>query len=238
MADIDWLGDGAAVATMATGLSVLTATAVWCRKQFAELSLPPVEPQPVFFCEPDEAAALYAAAGDLDERWRTLVELGMQAGLRFEELAGPHGHRVDWLRGRLEVVDVMTRRGLRQWPKSRNSHRTVPVPAAVLEGMSLLMRNRDRTGLVFTAPDGGPVHYANFRNRVWYPAITAAGIRRFPPRVMRHTTASWLVQDGVPLYDVQAVLGRHDEGSDRPLAGADDGCSGGSRRRQRPGADD
>ena len=27
---------------------------------------------------------------------------------------------------------------------------------------------------------------------------------------MRHTAASWLVQDGVPLYDVQALLGHED----------------------------
>jgi integrase len=47
----------------------------------------------------------------------------------------------------------------------------------------------------------------NFRNRVWYPAIEAAGIRPFAPRIMRHTAASWLVMDGVPLYDVQALLG-------------------------------
>jgi integrase len=51
---------------------------------------------------------------------------------------------------------------------------------------------------------------AHFRNRVWCPAIKAAGIRRFPPRIMRHTAASWLVQDGVPLYDVQALLGHED----------------------------
>ena len=37
--------------------------------------------------------------------------------------------------------------------------------------------------------------------------MAAAGIRRFPPRIMRHTAASWLVMDGVPLYDVQALLG-------------------------------
>ena len=39
------------------------------------------------------------------------------------------------------------------------------------------------------------------------PAVEAAGVRRFPPRIMRHTAASWLAQDGVPLYDIQALLG-------------------------------
>jgi site-specific recombinase XerD len=42
--------------------------------------------------------------------------------------------------------------------------------------------------------------------RVWYPAVGAAGIRRFALWIMRHTAASWLVMDGVPLHDVQALL--------------------------------
>jgi len=74
----------------------------------------------------------------------------------------------------------------------------------------MLMTGRPRDALVFTAPNGGPVTDEHFRNRVWYPAIEAAGVRRFPPRIMRHTAASWLVQDGVPLYDVQALLGHED----------------------------
>jgi site-specific recombinase XerD len=77
----------------------------------------------------------------------------------------------------------------------------------VLEGLSVLMTSRPRDALVFTAPEGGPVGDVNFRNRVWLPAVEAAGVRRFAPRVMRHTAASWLVMDGVPLYDVQALLG-------------------------------
>ncbi len=177
---------------------------------FADLDLPVIEPRPVQFLEPDEASALYAAAGELGDRWRVLVELGTQVGLRPGELFGLHGHRVDWLRGRVEVVDVMTRAGLREWPKSKRSHRTVPVPADVLDGMSRLMRGRDRNALVFTAPRGGPVTDEHFRNRAWYPAVTGAHIRVFPPRAMRHTAASWLVQDGVPLCDVQALLGHED----------------------------
>jgi integrase len=204
---------------------------------FSRLELPPIEPLPVQFYEHDEAEALFDAIERLSGRkWRTLTELGMQLGLRPGEAYGLHAHRVDWLRGKLAVVDVMTRTGLRQYPKSRKSHRVVPVPAHVLDGMSALMAGRPRESLVFTAPEGGPVSDGLSRNRAWDPAAAAARvcgklgpagsdeyragecgpkfcddpqhkIRRFPPKIMRHTAASWLVQDGVPLYDVQALLG-------------------------------
>ena len=178
---------------------------------FSGLELPRIEPRAVEFYEHAEAEALYAAAAEVaGPQWRTMLELGMQVGLRFGELSGLHGHRVNWLRSQITVVNVMTRKGLRQWPKSKRSHRVVPVPAEVLAAMSALMAGRERDALVFTAPSGGPVTDEHFRNRVWYPAVAAAGVRRFPPRIMRHTAASWLVQDGVPLYDVQALLGHED----------------------------
>jgi hypothetical protein len=34
----------------------------------------------------------------------------------------------------------------------------------------------DADALVFTAPEGGALRHANFRNRVWLPALTAAGL--------------------------------------------------------------
>lgn len=175
---------------------------------FAGLELPVIRPGEIHYFERDEAAALYDAVEELSGRGaRLLVELGMTVGLRPGELYGLHGHRVNWLRSTLTVVDVMTRTGLRQWPKSEKSHRTVPVPPAIVEGMSALMAGRPRDALVFTAPEGGPVDEGNFRDRIWYPAIEKSGVRRFPPKVMRHTAASWLVMDGVPLYDVQHLLG-------------------------------
>lgn len=106
---------------------------------FADLELPTIEPRPVEFLEHDEAEALCTAVESLaGPGMRVMVGLGTQVGLRFGELSGLHGHRVDWLRGRLTVVDVMTRQGLRQWPKSKKSHRVVPIPEAFLRACRCL----------------------------------------------------------------------------------------------------
>jgi integrase len=169
------------------------------------LELPVIRPHQVDFLERDEAEALYEATGEIGQCWRALIELGTEVGLRPGELYG------------LQVIDVATRSGLRQWPKSKKSHRVVPVPAHIMEGMSALMAGRPRDVLVFTAPEGGPVDDGNFRDRIWYPAVKAASIRRFPPRIMRHTAASWLVMDGVPLYDVQALLGARELSHNRAI---------------------
>jgi integrase len=118
---------------------------------FDHPTLPRIEPRPVEFLEHEEAGALYEAAEAIGASWRTLIELGTEVGLRPGEIYGLHGHGVDWLRSQVQVIDVMTRNGLRQWPKSMRSHRVVPVPARILEGMSALMARRSRDALVFTA---------------------------------------------------------------------------------------
>ncbi|GGV33855.1 hypothetical protein GCM10010182_67070 [Actinomadura cremea] len=202
---------------------------------FARLELPKIEPRIVEFYEHAEAGALYTAIEKHEgprggRRWRLMVELGMDIGLRPGELYGLHVDRVDWDRGLVHVHRVMTRFGLREYPKSKKSRRSVPIPESTLKalGDELGMARRwagrcscpkvmpDGTtkpgagpcnGLVFSSHEGGPVDDGRFRTRVWYPAIERAGVREFPPRIMRHTAASWLVMDGVPLYDVQHLLG-------------------------------
>lgn len=232
---------------------------------FAKLKLPRVELPPIQFYEHDEAEALYRAVEDLfGLQWRVMIELGMSVGLRPGEVYGLHMDQVDWQRGLIRVHYVQTRRGLRPYPKSKKSYRTVPVPDRVLDAMRHLADKRPRWGectcpkvgpdgsripgrgpcvrLMFPAPKGGPIDDSAFRARVWYPAVDAARlcgktspvdarpdrlhavgecgqyycddqnhkIRRYSPRVMRHTAASWLAQDGVPLYDIQHLLGHED----------------------------
>ena len=95
---------------------------------FADLELPVIEPRPVEFYEHEEAEALYAAAEEVGGAVADADRARHGVGLRPGEIYGLHGHRVDWLRAADQVIDVMTRKGLRQRPKSKKSHRVVPVP--------------------------------------------------------------------------------------------------------------
>ncbi|WP_211328448.1 hypothetical protein [Thermomonospora umbrina] len=138
-------------------------------------------------------------------RWRLLVEMGMDVGLRSGEIYGQHTDRVDWDRGLVAVTRVMTRYGLREYPKSRRSHRVVPVPPATMQATALELGAGRRWsgkctcpkvmpdgttrpgegscgGLVFPAPMGGPIDDGNFRDRFWYPAVKAAGSAASPRR--------------------------------------------------------
>ncbi|MEV4160137.1 tyrosine-type recombinase/integrase [Nonomuraea dietziae] len=94
-----------------------------------------------------------------------------------------------------------------------------------------LLAGRARDGWVFVPSRRSPktgepglLSGANWRV-VWYAAIDSANAKiteankgvpaeerrglvpRYDPHDCRHTAASWLVQQGVPLYDVQAPLG-------------------------------
>ena len=112
------------------GMAMKETPPIVTSNPFSGLELPVIRPQEIEFLERDEAEGLFAAAGEIGARWRTLIELGTEVGLRPGELYGLHGHRVDWLRGRIQVIDVMTRNGLRRWPKSKKSHRVVPGPCS------------------------------------------------------------------------------------------------------------
>jgi len=168
------------------------------------LRLPTIAPKPPFWWTRDEAALILLQLGGADA---LLVDLGMHVGFRPGELFGLKGQFVDMVTWQIHVHGVATRSGWRAYAKTRLSHRATPVPVHLREALAAHMMGVGPDDLVFPAPEGGPWNDRNFAQRLFGPAIRAAGVRRGTPYDMRHTAASWLVQAGVPLTKVQALLG-------------------------------
>lgn len=189
-----------------------------------KVDLPPTPPKaPAWFTRPQVDEIVWR----LPPGHGAMVELMVHTGLRWGEAAataggdrrGETGNPVDWLRGRILIRGSMTQGGKwKPYPKTSSSRREVPVPRHVLDLLAPLLEGRAATAWVFVARRRSPgsaelptVSGANWRV-VWYQAIDAAieagaGVPRLDVHDCRHTAASWLVQQGVPLYDVQALLG-------------------------------
>jgi len=91
--------------------------------------------------------------------------------------------------------------------------RLVRVPESVLLELKVHMRDHDANGpdaAIFSASDGSMVRLSNWRHRIWQPAVEQAGLPPgATPNVLRHTAASLMAQQGVPVSTAAAALG-HD----------------------------
>jgi integrase len=143
-----------------------------------------------------------------DETYRLVVLVLAYTGLRWGELAGLHRKRVNLVDRTLDVVEVLDRSGVvKGYPKSA-ARRTVPIAEPVIQPLVdyLAHRPRKRDDIVLVGVRGASLSGVRF-GRVWHEARVAAGVKHARPHDLRHTCASWLVQAGVPLLDVQRMLG-------------------------------
>lgn len=72
------------------------------------------------------------------------------------------------------------------------------------------MVGKGRDDLIFTTPLGAPMRHGNFVQRVFNPAVPAAGLERMTPHDLRHTAASLAVASGATVKGVQRMLGHKD----------------------------
>jgi integrase len=68
----------------------------------------------------------------------------------------------------------------------------------------------DTERLVFTSPQGTPLDYSRWRQRIWLPAVGAVGLPGASFHDLRRTNATALVHDGVDLKTAQTRLGHSD----------------------------
>lgn len=154
--------------------------------------------------------------GPTDDRLHAMAVVCLLLGPRSGEVRGLRWSDIDFDRKELTFSGALTDGRVRDTTKS-GKERTLPLPSVVLES---LKRHRklqaaealkapvwnNEEGYVFTTTVGTPIdRYA--ANRWWRRLCEKAGI---PPRRLhatRHTAATWLLQQGVPLEVVSAILG-------------------------------
>ena len=153
-------------------------------------------------------------------RLGALFTAALLLGLRRGEALGLVWVDVDLDRGVLRVRQALQRAGgvLRLGPvKSDGSARFVAMPAPCVEAFR---RHRERqgaeriaagakwhdSGLVFTTPIGTAMEPANV-NKIFAGLCTRSGVRRIRFHDLRHSCATLLYELGVPIENIQDVLG-------------------------------
>ncbi len=155
-----------------------------------------------------------ALASTVDPWWRPLVLVLAYCGLRPGEAAALRRRHLDDL-GRLTVERAMTEHRGELLERDTKTHRArvVEVPGSVLKELRDHVNRHvrhDANALLLTTPAGDPVRMSNWRHRVWQPAAMKLQLPEWAtPYVLRHTAASLLARQGVPVMAAAASLG-HD----------------------------
>ncbi|HWU99246.1 MAG TPA: site-specific integrase, partial [Oxalicibacterium sp.] len=150
---------------------------------------------------------------ELPKHLATMVDFTLQTGLRMSNVTGLRWDRIDLVRRRLWVVadEAKGRRGIH-----------VPLNDRAVE---ILRQERMRHPTHVFTYLGKPVLRPN--QRAWRLALKRAGIEDFHWHDLRHTWATWHVQNGTPLHVLQKLGGwrsidmvlRYAHLSDEHLAG-------------------
>lgn len=140
---------------------------------------------------------------------RSLILVLGYCGLRWGEAIALQVRDLDAARGRLQVDRALTEISGTLVPTTPKSHerRSVPVPAIVMDGLPV---HADPDALLLPSPAGLPWRNANFRRRVWLPALERADIEPLRIHDLRHTAASLAVQAGAQVPAVARMLGHRD----------------------------
>lgn len=172
--------------------------------------LPKTETRQVVPMTTEQVQALHEA---MPEPFRAMVTLAAGTGMRQGECFGLSVDRVDFMRRALSVdrqlVKVTGRPPFLAPPKTAASVRTIPLPTVVVEALAahVAEHGTGAEGLLFQL-DELPVRRASFFQRIWRPALKAAGLPTTTTfHGLRHYYASLLIRHGESVKTVQARLG-------------------------------
>jgi integrase len=195
-----------ALQVLHASLEVAVDDGLIARNPTEKVKPPPVRKRRQMFLTADQLENLADTAETVRTGSGALIRLLGYGGLRWGEAVALDWERVDVGRRRIRVEEAASEVGGRLvfgTPKT-HENRTVIVPRFVVE--SLGPRG---SGLVFTAPRGGPLRHSNFTRGVWLPAVSAT--EGIPDGLLIHdlrdTAASLAISSGASIKAVQRMLG-------------------------------
>lgn len=145
-----------------------------------------------------EWSQLWDAGDELDRAQTGLMAL---CGLRWGEMAGLDGARVNPMRRVLSVEQVRRANGrVKPYPKSHAGTRVVPVPDDLLAVLSPRLTTR---GALWTPS------YSNWSRDRYRPLLVRAGLDdpQPTPHDLRHSYGTWLADAGVPPHEIMSLMG-------------------------------
>lgn len=122
-----------------------------------------------------------------------MVRFSLETGLRRSNVTGLQWSQVD-----------LVRRTAWIHPDQAKARKAIPVPLSNVAVLVLLKQIGKHQANVFTF-NGSPVHQVN--TKAWHKALKRAGIENFRWHDLRHTWASWHIQEGTPQHVLQELGG-------------------------------
>jgi integrase len=140
---------------------------------------------------------------------RALVLTLAYTGIRWGEAIGLRVRDVEFLRRRLSVSENAVQIGTRHavGPTKGRKARSVPVPAFVLNELSVQCHGKGPGELVFAGHDGSYLQRPKSATGWFQAAVKRADVQKVTPHDLRHTCASLAVSAGVNVLALQRMLG-------------------------------
>jgi integrase len=145
--------------------------------------------------EPPEILALADAIEAIEPRYRALIPFLAYTGARIGEASALSMANLNLAKREVRVTEGISEGQV--GPTKTGHKRVVSLPRLVVAELERhLERFPPQNGLVFGTAQGHYLNRHNFYNRVWYPALKAAGLEGVRVHDLRHTAVSLAIKAG------------------------------------------
>jgi integrase len=159
-----------------------------------------VPPSSYRFLSVEESQRLLAGAENVF--WYALILCALHTGMRIGELCALDWSDINWERRTITISRAVVE-GVMGSPKN-NRVRIVPMTKDLYD---LFYAHRKPSGLIFPGPDGNHMRKSSWPWKALTRACKRAGLPVIGWHVLRHTFASHLTAESVPMKATQMLLG-------------------------------